>query len=292
MIKVITCMAAFVSVLMTGVQAQDYRLRDETTERRVLRFSGTGDRSIAVRNLNGSIRVTGSRGSDVQLDVRRVVRADSQDDIRRGQGESVLDTADQRPNLDVIVRDPDSQPCGLQQSDGRTRRERNRNPPYQLSYDLTLSVPDDTRLVLCTINGSEIEVSDTRGDFDVDNVNGRIRLRDVRGQGNATTVNGPIEATLLAVPTRDAKFETVNGDVEVTWPGDLAANLSLKTMNGGLFTDFEATILASVPRAIRRRDGRFAYRSGDTVNVRVGRGGPQVQLESLNGDVRVLRGSR
>src|SRR6185436_17546141 len=76
------------------VRADDFRLRDETNTHYTLRFSGSGERSLTVRNINGPIRVTDSSDSSVQLDVKRIIRADTRADIRRGEEESMLTTAD------------------------------------------------------------------------------------------------------------------------------------------------------------------------------------------------------
>jgi hypothetical protein len=268
------------------LQAEDFRLRDESTTHHTLRFSGGGARSLTLRNVNGSIRVTGSNDSTVEIDVRRVVRADTRADLQRGRDEDLVINGDS-PNLEVIARDPNGAVCGE-----RSRRlDWRRDPPYSVEYQMTVSVPAGTRLIVCTINGSE-EILRTSGDFDVQSVNGRIAMRDVRGSGNVKTVNGGIEASFQSVPTSDSRFETVNGSVEVTWPASLSADLRMKTTNGGLYTDFDMQTLPTQIAAGTRRNGRFVYRSNNTANVRVGQGGPQISLESLNGDVRILRASR
>jgi DUF4097 and DUF4098 domain-containing protein YvlB len=160
-------------------------------------------------------------------------------------------------------------------------------------FEFTVTVPRDTQLVLCTINHGEITVAGTHGDFSVSNVNGRVELRDVRGSGTATTVNGPIDATLLDVPRSNALFRTVNGAIRVTWPSQLAADLRMKTSNGGLFTDFDVVpLMRTAVAAPSRHDGRFVYRSNDFASVRVGGGGPEITLETFNGDVYVLKTPR
>jgi hypothetical protein len=57
--------AVSVTALMAGLavvgEAQEYRLSDESTLRYTLRFAGAGERTVTVRNLSGTIRVTGSR---------------------------------------------------------------------------------------------------------------------------------------------------------------------------------------------------------------------------------------
>src|SRR5690606_17673308 len=99
--------------------------------------------------------------------------------------------------------------------------------------------------------------------------------------------------SLAAALARPSLFKTVNGDVTVTVPEPLSADLRMKTFNGELLTDFDVESLPTAAAAgTRSRDGRFVFRSNQYTTVRAGRGGPEITLETLNGDVRVLRAAR
>jgi DUF4097 and DUF4098 domain-containing protein YvlB len=161
-----------------------------------------------------------------------------------------------------------------------------------VKHDFAIQVPRDTRLRLCTVNGDEIVVDGTRGDFELDDVNGRIVMAGVRGSGRARTVNGAIVARFAEQPRGESEFKTTNGDVIVGFPADLAANLRLKTFRGGLFTDFDVQALPQPVPVAERRGGRFVYRSNQFTVVRAGLGGPELTFETFNGSVRVLRASR
>jgi DUF4097 and DUF4098 domain-containing protein YvlB len=126
----------------------------------------------------------------------------------------------------------------------------------------------------------------------VSNVNGRIEVSGVRGSGRAVTVNGPVAVTFAQSPRDVSEFRSVNGNVVVTFPGDLAADLRLKTFNGQLLTDFDVQPLPVDTAVGQQRAGRFVYRSNGTTAVRVGAGGPQLTFDTLNGDVRILRAGR
>jgi DUF4097 and DUF4098 domain-containing protein YvlB len=110
------------------------------------------------------------------------------------------------------------------------------------------------------------------------------------GSGQATTINGPVIATFASAPRATSLFKTINGNVIVTMPAGLSADLRMKTFNGGLYTDFDVQTLptAALVKA-ERRDGMFVYRSSGFTTVRAGGGGPELTLETLNGDVRVLQ---
>ena len=161
-----------------------------------------------------------------------------------------------------------------------------------MTFDFTIQVPRQTRLRLCTVNGREVLITGTRGDFELDNVNGRITMENVDGSGSARTINGAIVASFSERPRAASAFKTTNGDVVIAFPADLAADLKMKTFNGGLFTDFDVASLPQPVAVAERSNGRFVYRSNQFTLVRAGGGGPDLTFETFNGDVRVLSCTR
>jgi hypothetical protein len=202
--------------------------------------------------------------------------------------EVTLETTDNASTIEVFVRDPDRSTCGETWQGQRSRAWWDRRR-HEVAYDLTIRAPRATRVRLCTINGGDVVVDGTTGDFDVSNVNGRITMENMGGAGRATTVNGPVTVVFGAAPKSDSLFKTVNGDVAVTFPSDLKADLNMKTMHGGLFTDFDVEVVPPKPSTGERRGSRFVYRTNRFTTARVGGGGPELTFETLNGDVRLLR---
>jgi hypothetical protein len=268
---------------------RDFHVRDENTIVRTLVFAGTGDRTLDVRTIDGSIRVIGADRADVQLYVHRVVRAETDDDLDAADREVTLDIIDGAGRIEAVVRAKDSEVCGEESQNWSSGRRR---PHYVVTYDFAIEVPRDTRLRLCTINGREILIEGTRGEFDLANVNGRITMPNVSGSGRARTVNGPVVAAFVDPPRGASEFKTINGDVIVGFPPDLSADLKMKTFNGGLFSDFEVQALPQPAAVPEQRNGRFVFRSNQFTHVRAGRGGPELTFETLNGSVRVVRAVR
>jgi hypothetical protein len=277
-------------VLVGPAQAQRssrWEVTDESAITRTLSFAAGGGRTLDVRNMTGFIRVEGTGDASVQMSIRKVIRAETRDDLAAAQRDVRLEFADNAPRVGATVIDANSQVCGERWED----RDREwRRPHYEVRFDFTIRVPRDTALRLCTVNGGDVIVNGTRGDFDVDNVNGLIDMRDVAGSGSAHTVNGPVTVTFTANPKETSSFKTVNGNVDVTFLDGFAADLAMKTMNGGLFTDFDAQPLPSTAGAAgERRNGKFVYRFNEFTRVRVASGGPQITFETLNGNVRARR---
>ena len=266
-----------------------YEVVDESTIARTLVFAAGGSRTLDVRNINGFIHVEGTSDPDVQMSIHKTVRAESAADKAEAERDVRLDFSEQKPTVEAVVHDRRNHVCGEPgRDDGRWERVH-----YDVRFDFTIRVPRNARLRLCTINGGDLIVNGTEGGFDVDNVNGRIEMTGVAGSGHAHTVNGPVKVTFSANPTEASSFKTVNGNVDVSFVDGLSADFSMKTFNGGLFTDFDVQPLAGKASAApERRDGKFLYRANEFTRVRVGRGGPEISFETLNGNVRALRSLR
>jgi hypothetical protein len=257
---------------------------EKTSARHTLRFSGSGPNTLEVRAINGSITVETHDGRDVEMIVDKSVTADSRSDLPAAE-EVKLEMSDNAATVGAIVRHPDMGVCGMQDNWTRTRGR----PRYSVQFDFTIRVPRATRLQLCTVNNGDITVAGTREDFTIRNVNGRITMTEVAGSGEAITVNGRVVASFVAAPRTDSHFKTINGDVVLTLPDAFHADLRMKSFNGGLFTDFETQPLTQTLVAEEKRAGMTVFHSNSFTSVRVGNGGPVLTLDTLNGDVRVLR---
>ena len=265
----------------SAVQSQAPADTKETI-RRTLRWSGSGERTIELSNISGSIRVVGYDGRDVEMVAVQTIRADSDDAVAEAKRSVRLDVTEGAQVVRVCA-DADRCGCGVEHWDRR------RDDRYRVSVNFDLRVPRDATLRLCTVNSGSVTVDGTAGDFDITNVNGAIQMTDVRGSGRAHTVNGRVSATFAASPTKASSFKTVNGAIEVTFPQDLSADLRLNTLHGGLYTDFDVVPLPAAAATGERRNGAWVFRSNPFASVRVGNGGPVISLQGLNGDVRVLR---
>jgi len=264
-----------------------YDVVDESTVTRTLSFAAGGGRTLDVRNINGFIRVEGTSDSAVQMSIRKVIRAETRDDLAEAQRDVRLDFRDGAPRVEATVTDRRGHVCGERSNDDGRRWER---VHYDVRFDFTIRAPRDVALRLCTINGGDVIVNGTQGDFQVDNVNGLIEMTSVAGSGRAHTVNGPVSVTFTANPTQPSSFKSINGNIDVLFREGLSADFAMKTFNGGLFTDFDAQPLATrVAAAGERRNGRFVYRANEFTRVRVGNGGPEITFETLNGNVRARR---
>src|SRR5262245_39449878 len=172
-----------------GAQRSRYPVVDETTIARTLAMASGSGRVLDVRNITGFLRVTAGDGPNVEMSIHKTIRARSDADKADAERDVRLDFSENAPRVEAIVRDRRNHVCGEDSHDDRNWDR----VYYDVRFDFTIRVPRDVQLRLCTINGGDLTVDGTRGDFQVDNVNGRIDMTGVAGSGRAHTVNGPIK---------------------------------------------------------------------------------------------------
>ena len=248
---------------------------------------------VIVDNIFGPISVEGYAGKDVLLQAKKIVYARDENRAKRAEEEVKLDITEKGNRVEVYVDGPFRE-------DEKERLERGRvhirrDPGYQVYYGFTLKVPFKTDLIVSTVTDGSVEVRGVEGRFDVRDVNGKVRLIDVAGSGDARTVNGGVTVDFRRHPDGACLFKTVNGDVEVNFPGEPSADFRVKTMHGEVYTDFNVTYLPKAPpvREERREEGgKFVYRSDGGYGVRVGKGGPEIKLETLTGDILIAKRSK
>ena len=286
--------AAAIGLALIGTahaqRSSRWEVMDDQTITRTLSFAAGGGRILDVRNTNGFIHVEATTGSSVQMSIHKVIRGETSADVADAQRDVRLEFKESAPRIEATVFDRRGHYCGEQWNDRDDDRQWDR-VHYNVKFDFTIKVPRDAAIRLCTVNGGDVTVNGTQGDFDVTNVNGLIEMRGVAGSGRAHTVNGPVTVEFTANPKQPSSFKTVNGNVDVFFRDGLSADFQMKTFNGGLFTDFDSQPLAGrIAPATERRNGRFTYRANEFTRVRVGAGGPEMTFETLNGNVRARRG--
>src|SRR5207247_8509067 len=138
----------------------------------------------------------------------------------------------------------------------------------RLRYTVSTKVPQQTGLRVETVNGREVEIEKTSGKFDVENVNGGIRMTDISGAGRVYALNGKVRVRFAENPRADCYFGSLNGNVEVSFRPRLSANARLKTFNGKAYSDFPVSYLAADKPVAKSEKGKFIYKSGELQNVR------------------------
>jgi hypothetical protein len=261
-------------------RAEDYRLEERESIQRTL----SGATAVDANNINGFVHVTGDSGNTVRLDAEKIIRARDSEEMERAKREVTLDINQKDGIAQFYVNGPFRDHDHASSYHGFHERE---SRHYEVTYNLTIRVPRAIELTLKTVNG-EVTCADTSGKFEVNGVNGSITMNGIAGSGYVRTVNGPTTVSFRENPKADSEFHSLNGKVEVTFQPDLSADIRVKTFNGAAYTDFESTALASQASAAQNGT-KWVYKKNQFANLRVGKGGPELSFETLNGDIRIRK---
>lgn len=163
----------------------------------------------------------------------------------------------------------------------------------QRTIDLIITVPRQTSLKLNTTNDGDIRVTGVEGEIDVNNTNGEVHLTGVSGSVVAHALNGEIKVTMMRVDPKPMAFSSLNGDIDVTFPADLKANISVRSDNGEVLSDFDIQLQAASSQPIvedsRGKGGKYKVKLDKTVRGSINGGGPEIQFKNFNGDILIRK---
>ncbi|MEM7352716.1 MAG: DUF4097 family beta strand repeat-containing protein [Acidobacteriota bacterium] len=262
------------ALLLVAPDAWADRTEEETYEETVdLGAGGT----VEVDTTNGSIRVETWDRDQVQVVARKKARARS-----ASEAQEMLDA------IEIKIRE----------SGGTVRIEadlpRSRSGWFgggtsaNVAFELT--IPADAELHASSNNGAidvrdlgaparletqngSIEADGVNGELEAFSNNGRIEADDVRGSVQAETTNGAIKVDISAdALNQDVDLRTSNGSVELRLASSVAASIYARTRNGSVSSDFPGGVQDE-----RRR----------SLELELNGGGPQIELKSTNGSIRV-----
>ncbi len=266
------------------LQGDTLRFEKEEEITKTLKFKDLSKpKDLQVDNIFGSIVVTGYNGTEVRLIAHKMIKARTEGRIEKAQKEVMLDITQEENVIDIYVDGP-----------FRCRHshepESMHDPGYRVHYDFEIKVPRKTNVFLQTVTDGDIRVDNVEGEFEVRNVNGAITMNALSGSGRAHTVNGEVKVVFSRNPASDCSFKTINGDIEVAFLENLSADFQLKTFNGDAYSDFGVSYLPTVSSSsVKRKNGKYVYKSNRSTGVRVGSGGPEIKMDTLNGDILIIK---
>jgi hypothetical protein len=243
--------------------------------------AAAGRRTLEIDNVFGSIEVVGTASEQARVTVEKSIRAESKGKIEQAKKDVTLDITQQADALKLYVNGPFRCDC----HDCRRSRD---DDGYVVKMDFQVQVPRDVDIKIKTVNDGHVSVRDINGSFVVRNVNGDIEIRNIAGSGTARTVNGPVKVSFRQNPKEASDFETVNGAIELQFAHDLSADFRFKTFNGGIYSDFPVTALPVQGMKEEHHGAKVVFRADRYTGARINAGGPQIKVENLNGDIRIL----
>jgi hypothetical protein len=220
-------------------------------------------RTLWLRNINGSITVTPSDQKTVEIHAERTFRHSPVDSVQ-------IVTTPSNGGLTVCAVWPGrSTSCG---PDGHfsSGGEMHGN---DVAVVFEVRLPRGVKIDASTING-DVSVDGASAPASATTVNGDVSVETANGPASATTVNGDAHATMHGFSgPGDVKVSTVHGDAQVDLPRTTDAVVDGHTVAGDISSEFALTVT-----------GKFASHS---LSGTLGKGGRLIHISTVTGDVDV-----
>jgi hypothetical protein len=223
--------------------------------------------TVALHNLNGDVSVTPSTTGKVEIvGVKR--------GSRRYFEDVTLEVVETSRGITVcsMFRDADME-CdedGFRSHD-RGRRGRDWD---DVQIDIEVKLPPNLRVSANSVSGN-VSVVGAQGDVRAGSVSGDVRMQRLRATSvRATSVSGDVVVGVDSLGgSGPLTFTSVSGNVTAELPKGIEADVSLRTVSGSLDSDF--------PLVLSGRTNRHS------LEARIGRGGRELEVRTVSGDVRL-----
>ncbi|MTI88719.1 MAG: hypothetical protein FH748_12200 [Balneolaceae bacterium] len=295
-------MVLLLGVISTTVVAQSSGNPNKVTEDIEMKISAqefNKQTLFHMKNVHGSVRVKGYGGDDIMISGEKTVWKKKGTLTREDLDKIYLEKVMAQNNLYVYIQAPGVE---VNIDDGKLhyhvhmgdwedsrwgKWEDKKKSDLRFEFELELKVPHALMASFSTINGGEVVVENMTNGVHAKNVNGKIVLKEIAGQTEATTVNGNIEVWFAKSPTLDTWFRTVNGTIKVYSPKDLSTVVTFKSLHGDLYTDFEN--IEHLPNRLNKKlnDEGTRYKIHKTAPIKIGDGGPEMSFKLVNGSAYI-----
>lgn len=212
---------------------------------------------LYIRDLNGSIAVEASAGTDIEVTGTVSWKDSNPADIR-------FETKTGPQGVTICALWPSSSgesSCG-ENGDYSVSNTKNND----LAVAFKVKLPKGTRLDAQTVNG-QVDVAGATAGVKAESVNGGIHVDTASSAVDLQTVNGTINVNITGGGAGDVKLQTVNGAIDVKVPSGFDAEVTAETVNGSV-------VIAGQK-----------YRH--SAQVTLGKGGRKVSAETVNGSIAV-----
>ncbi|MBV6645927.1 MAG: hypothetical protein KI790_10780 [Cyclobacteriaceae bacterium] len=275
--------------LLTVISTEASELKDERVIRKTMDVENPENFYLEIRNIQGDVIVKPSAGTTLELEVVITITAEKEEDLQRGIKEMSLLEVVKKTKAFYSV----DAPFITHHWDGEKLRgfsSNSSNAGYIYKYDFVVKVPSEINLKAGTVDNGHITISDITGDIEAANVNGNIRIQGAQEVINANTINGKVDIIYGANPTKDGNFHSINGDITLGLQEGFNAQVQTKSMNGEFFSAFDFEYLQpSITVNTSKKGNGTTYKIGEKPSVQIGKAGPKLSFETLNGDVYLKR---
>ncbi len=255
----------FLMVCMTGIMAQ-------SSNTIVVPLSNPGEKGkLDVETFRGGITVMGTNRKDVKvtyqsMNGKKLGLEETRGGLKRlvGVGGG-LEITENNNNVEI-------------ESQGHNK-----------GMNFEIEVPQNFDLELSGYNQGDIMIKNVNGEIVAESYNGGVTAEGISGSMIANTYNGAIKASFTAVKEDSPlSFSNYNREIDLTFPANVKLSPRIKTERGEVFTGFDIDLAPITSKTEKNDEGTVIY-VGSWINGKINGGGPELRIETYNGDVYIRK---
>ena len=232
----------------TGIEARDEWARSYTV---------SPGATLEVRETNGKIRVEAASGDTIEVRATRIAKSQTEEAAQAALKDFTIKETAGADRVEL-----DSSQSGIQHA---------LHPSIRVDYEI--KVPRSINVTIKTTNGS-VDVLGIAGALRIDGVNGRVSATGLGSSAEVSTVNGQLNLEFVSLGEAGVRCKTMNGQIVVTIPAASKATIAARVVNGVVRAE---NLALQASEDSRRR-----------LEATVGGGGPEIRLETTNGEIRIV----
>jgi lia operon protein LiaG len=228
----------------------------------------TKEGKLILKNFNGKLPVTGYSGSDI------IFTTDS---------EEIAPPAKAKGLKAIYPSGTDNTGVGLDVQKNGNVITATCLLPFTRMGEFQIKVPDNFALEFesgCE-RANEISVENTKNEIDIKSCHD-IHLKNVSGPLVLATISGDIDVTFGSINSdKPFSVNSISGEIDVTLPSKTAADLDLRTVNGGVYSDFD---FAETKKDLKKV-------GGNELNYQLNGGGFKFSIVTVSGNIYLRKGN-
>jgi DUF4097 and DUF4098 domain-containing protein YvlB len=131
--------------------------------------------------------------------------------------------------------------------------------------------------------GSNVSISGIEGNIRVKSKSSAVRLKDINGSVEASSVGGDINVEFAQLSQANpSTFKVVGSTIDVILPASTKADIRMKSVSGEIYTDFDLDTGDT-------KDGLKKVAGGRQIEGKANGGGVALNLESVGSDIFIRK---
>ncbi|TDE12926.1 DUF4097 family beta strand repeat-containing protein [Dyadobacter psychrotolerans] len=131
--------------------------------------------------------------------------------------------------------------------------------------------------------GADISISNMDGDLEVKTNGGNINLINVAGPIVANTTAGEVKVVYSTVnQEKPSAISTISGEIDLSLPANAKSNLTLRSINGEMYTDFDLGVKNA-------KNGMSKVGGGNNIEGTTNGGGVEIQLKTISSNIYIRK---